>query len=64
MEVKLTHYTENPLGAIEEAACNCYNSKPAKGKIAKACIKSGHLAVAEFAHFTFHIEGVSRVLTH
>lgn len=64
MEVTLTHYTTEPLLAIEEAACNCYDSKPNNGKIAKHCIKSGHLAVAEFAQFTFHIEGVSRALTH
>lgn len=65
MKVTLTHYTENPLRAIEEAACNCYDSKPTKsGAIAKACIKSGHHSVTEFAQFTFHIEGVSRALTH
>lgn len=64
MKVTLTHYTPSPLNAIEEAACNCYDSKPCGGKIAKSCIKSGHLAVTEFADFTFHIEGVSRALTH
>lgn len=63
MKVTLTHYTDNPLKAIEEAACNCYNSEPTKtGAIAKSCIKSGHLAVTEFADFTFHIDGVSRAL--
>ena len=62
MEVKLTRYTKAPLEAIEEAACNCYDSDPMGGKIAKGCIRSGHLSVTEFADFTFHISGVSRAL--
>lgn len=61
MKVTLTHYTENPLKAIEEAACNCYDSKISNdGRIAKACYKSGHTSVFEFCDFTFHIEGLSR----
>ena len=63
LTVKLTHYTEEPLLAIEEAASNCYDSEPTKtGRIAQACYKSGHQAVLEFATFHFHIEGVSRAL--
>jgi thymidylate synthase (FAD) len=64
MKVTLTRVTENPIGAIEEAACNCYNSEPTGGKIMKSCYKSGHHSVLEFCEFTFHIEGVSRALTH
>jgi thymidylate synthase (FAD) len=64
MKVTLTRVTENPVGAIEEAACNCYNSKPTGGKIMKSCYNSGHQSVLEFCDFTFHIEGVSRALTH
>lgn len=64
MKVTLTRVTENPIGAIEEAACNCYNSEPTGGKIMKSCYKSGHHSVLEFCDFTFHIEGVSRALTH
>ena len=64
MKVTLTRVTENPIGAIEEAACNCYDSEPTGGKIMKSCYKSGHHSVLEFADFTFHIEGVSRALTH
>ena len=64
MKVTLTRITENPIGAIEEAACNCYNSEPTGGKIMKSCYKSGHHSVLEFCDFTFHIEGVSRALTH
>ena len=64
MKVTLTRVTENPVGAIEEAACNCYNSEPTGGKIMKACYNSGHHSVLEFCDFTFHIEGVSRALTH
>lgn len=63
IKVTLTKYTENPVLAIEEAACNCYNSKPSKnGKIMDSCYESGHTSVMEFADFTFHIEGVSRSL--
>ena len=64
MQVTLTRVTENPIGAIEEAACNCYDSEPTGGKIMKACYNSGHHSVLEFCDFTFHIEGVSRALTH
>ena len=64
MKVTLTRVTENPIGAIEEAACNCYDSEPTGGKIMKACYNSGHHSVLEFCDFTFHIEGVSRALTH
>lgn len=64
MKVTLTRVTENPIGAIEEAACNCYNSEPTGGKIMKACYNSGHHSVLEFCDFTFHIEGVSRALSH
>lgn len=60
MKVTLTHYTNNPVEAIEEAACNCYDSKPTNGKIMKACYESGHYSVLEFCDFTFHIEGISR----
>lgn len=63
MKVTLTRVTENPIQAIEEAASNCYDSKPsANGRIMKACYNSGHHSVLEFADFTFHIEGVSRAL--
>ena len=63
MEVKLTRVTTNPVDAIEEAAANCYDSTPSKdGHIMKACYKSGHQSVLEFAQFTFHITGVSRAL--
>lgn len=64
MKVTLTRVTENPIGAIEEAACNCYNSEPTGGKIMKSCYNSGHHSVLEFCDFTFHVEGVSRALTH
>lgn len=63
MEVKLTRVTYEPVMAIEEAASNCYDSEPsADGHIMKACYKSGHTSVLEFAQFTFHITGVSRSL--
>lgn len=64
MKVTLTRVTQNPIEAIEEAASNCYNSQPTGGKIMKACYNSGHHSVLEFADFTFHIEGVSRALSH
>lgn len=62
MQVKLTNYTPSPITAIEQAACNCYDSEPCGGRIAKGCYSSGHLAVFEFTNFTFHISGVSRAL--
>lgn len=63
MKVVLTRITNDPVLAIEEAASNCYDSKPSnEGKILKHCIKSGHTSVTEFCNFTFHIEGVSRAL--
>ena len=65
MKVTLTRVTENPILAIEEAASNCYNSEATgDGKIMKHCIKSGHTSVTEFCDFTFHIEGISRALSH
>lgn len=65
MKVTLTRVTENPILAIEEAASNCYNSEATgNGKIMKHCIKSGHTSVTEFCDFTFHIEGISRALSH
>lgn len=65
MKVELTRITKDPILAIEEAASNCYNSEPSdNGKIMKHCIKSGHTSVTEFCDFTFHIEGVSRALSH
>ena len=65
ISVKLTRITEDPILAIEEAASNCYNSEAiGDGKIMNHCIKSGHTSVTEFCDFTFHIEGVSRALSH
>lgn len=64
MKVTLTHFTHDPVEAIEEAASNCYNSQPSNGRIMRACYNSGHHAVLEFADFTFHIEGISRALSH
>ena len=64
MKVTLTRVTENPVNAIEEAASNCYDSEPTGGKIMKSCYNSGHHSVLEFCDFTFHVEGISRALTH
>lgn len=65
MKVELTRITKDPILAIEEAASNCYNSEATgDGKIMKHCIKSGHTSVTEFCDFTFHIEGISRALSH
>ena len=65
MKVTLTRVTQNPVLAIEEAASNCYDSEPTTdGRIMKACYKSGHHSVLEFADFTFHIELISRACSH
>ena len=63
MRVNLVSFTGRPLATIEEAACNCYDSKPTEDfKIMKSCYKSGHHSVLEFATFVFHVEGCSRAL--
>ncbi|MBK5239867.1 FAD-dependent thymidylate synthase [Clostridium sp.] len=64
MKVTLIRYTNNPVNAIESAASNCYNSEITGGKIMEHCYKSGHHSVLEFCDFHFHIEGVSRALSH
>lgn len=63
MKVELVSYTAEPQECIEKAASNCYDSIP-NGKIMKACYKSGHHSVLEFAQFHFHIEGISRACSH
>lgn len=63
MKVELISYTVDPVWAVEHAASNCYDSTPTgDGKLFNNCMKSGHTAVAEFAHFNFRISGVSRAL--
>ena len=65
MKVELINHTQNPIGAIENAASTCYDSMPSgEGKIFRHCYKSGHHSVLEFAEFSFRISGVSRALTH
>ena len=64
MKVTLVRITENPVEAIELAASNCYDSNPADGKIMDNCYKSGHHSVLEFTDLHFHVEGVSRSLSH
>ena len=64
MKVTLIRITENPVEAIELAASNCYDSQPMNGKIMDNCYKSGHHSVLEFTDFHFHVEGVSRALSH
>lgn len=63
MKVSLVSYTKDPLGTMEHAAANCYDSEPTStGRITESCIRSGHTAIAEFGEFVFHVEGVSRSL--
>ncbi len=63
MKVTLTRFTPDPVMAVEEAASQCYQSKPSpSGKIMKACYLSNHHSVLEHVSFTWHIEGVSRAL--
>lgn len=64
-KVTLVAHTPDPLMAIESAAANCYNSTPSPdGKTMKQCYKAGHYSVLEFCDFTWHIEGISRALSH
>lgn len=61
MYVNLTRYTQDPVGAIDEAASNSYDATIKKhGKLMNQCFDSQHMSVFEFATFTFHIEGISR----
>ena len=62
MKVELIAWTPNPTEVIEQAASTCYDSKPGKGNIMKACLRNGHTSVAEHVLFTFRIDGVSRAL--
>lgn len=65
MQVTLTRMTPNPIIAIEEAAANCYASTPHEdGRTMMQCYASGHHSILEFCDMTFHIEGVSRALSH
>lgn len=65
MKVDLVRITEKPIEAMEQAASNCYDSKPTiDGKVLDKCIKSGHTSITEFSNFHFHIEGISRVTSH
>lgn len=60
LTVRIENYTPEPVKTIAKAAALCYNSKPSK-KIVEHCIKSGHLAVTEFADFIFRVDGLSRI---
>lgn len=63
MQVVLKSHTPNPEQAIVGAAATCYKSTP-RQEILHHIIKAGHWTPLEFAQFNFHIEGISRVLTH
>ena len=62
MKVKLVRYTPEPDLNCGEAAAICTNFKGDPLKALRGAMNSGHETVAEHASFTFHIEGVSRVL--
>lgn len=68
MNVKLIAYTkpmngESPMAVCEHAASICYDSIPTESfKIAKRCVKSGHMSILEHISFTFHVTDVSRAL--
>jgi thymidylate synthase (FAD) len=63
MKVTLKTYTPNPEQAIVEAAAVCWRSVP-RSHILHHIIELGHWTPLEFTFFNFHIEGVSRSLTH
>lgn len=58
MKLTITRHTENPIGAIAEAASICWNSTP-KDKICDHVIETNHNRCLEFADITVIIEGVS-----
>lgn len=63
MKVTLVRVTQDAKMAMAEAGSNCYDSE-ARAGIVDHCYKSGHHSIMEFADFHFHIEEVSRALTH
>jgi len=62
MKVELIRYTPEPDLNCGEAAAICTDFKGDPLKALRGAMNSGHETVAEHASFTFHIEGVSRVL--
>lgn len=63
MKVELVRITVDPIEAMALAGSNCYDSMPTE-KLIDQVYKSGHHTILEFAYVHFHIEGVSRALTH
>jgi thymidylate synthase (FAD) len=61
MQVTLINSPINPDQLCGTAAAVCTKSPSAIGAL-RGAMASGHESVAEHASFTFHIEGVSRVL--
>lgn len=72
MQVSLVRHTEDPAEVIYQSARRCYaayedlppyDESRAYGFI-KALIRNGHGTPLEHAVFTFHITGISRVVSH
>jgi len=61
MKVELIAHTESPDDLCSSIAGVCTGVKNPR---LNTIIKRGHLSVVEHAVFTFHISGVSRILTH
>jgi len=69
MSVTMVQVTENAEKVIEIAGRGAYDSAPSRchserEKFIKGLIRRGHESVLEHASATFHIEGVSRAMTH
>ena len=76
-KVKLVRYTPNPENVIADAARVCYaDDKTVQNlfegnmdsvddaRMVRTLVKMKHLSPVEHPSWTFHIEGVSRALTH
>lgn len=63
MKVTLVRITDEPKNAMASAGSNCYDAVPNEAMV-DFVYKSGHHSILEFATVHFHIEGVSRALTH
>lgn len=63
MHVRLERITTDPTEAMSQAGSNCYDSIPS-AKMLEHVYASGHHTILEFTQVHFHIEGVSRALTH
>jgi len=67
MKVELIQKPNNPKDLINRIARICYNKHKSEDytkDITEDLFNRGHLSIFEHLHFTFYIEGISRVTSH